>query len=66
MIEHAQICDTCGGRTTVTIVTFDELEEFVKAMAKRVRETKERGEFQGKEKMFAICPECWEHRPGRQ
>ena len=28
MIEHHQICDTCGGRTTVTIVTFDELEDF--------------------------------------
>lgn len=66
MIEHAQICDVCGGRTVVTIETFDELEAFARKIAERIRETKARGEFLGKEKMAAVCPECWEGRRGRQ
>lgn len=66
MIEHVQICDACGDRAVTTIETFEELDAFVKKMAARVRETKERGEFQEKEKMYSICPECWALRPGSQ
>jgi hypothetical protein len=66
MIEHIQICDACGSRAATTIETFEELEAFAKAMMGRVAETKGRGEFKAKEKMFSICPECWEHRRGNQ
>lgn len=66
MIEHTQICDACGDRTTVRIETFDELEAFAKKMTERIRETKGRGEFKGAEKIAAVCPDCWEHRAGSQ
>jgi hypothetical protein len=64
MIEHVQICDACGERTVVKIETFAELEEFAQKMLARINETKSRGEFRGKEKIAAVCPDCWERRRG--
>jgi hypothetical protein len=64
MIEHTQICDACGERSTFVIETFEQLDGFVKTMMTRLNETKARGEFEPKEKLAGICQVCWETRKG--